>query len=452
MNDTDLKDLVDYPTENLSIELKEWVDMNDKVARAKLARHIAALANYGGGYIVLGFCDDGTVAGNRPPDLDAYNRDTIAAIVKKYLLPVLHCDVTTVEASSGAVYPVIRVPPHRSAPVCAKASGPHDQSGSPQGIVQGNYYLRLPGPESAPITTPDQWQSVIRRCVLAERDFIIDALSDLASPVVRNPSNGADVLRHFHRSTGERFRHVVHRSTELEWPITLTNNFYQLSYRIVCSKDAELAADKFIPLLNRANTELREIVWTGWSMFYPFTRPEIQPVVEPETIDHKDTDVYVTNLVNGRATTATMPDYWRMTRSGIASLVRGYREDRHRERVEPGTTFSPYILIREITEFLGHALIMAKDFPHADRIEFIGSWTGLSGRILVGRDGTTWHFNEQTAKSNGRTIEGTWSIPKLQGAWREIVTALSNRVLILFDRYQVTEQQVNAMATSFRTP
>lgn len=48
---SDLTDLVDYPRETLDIELKDWIDLGDKVAQAKLARHIAALANHGGAAI-----------------------------------------------------------------------------------------------------------------------------------------------------------------------------------------------------------------------------------------------------------------------------------------------------------------------------------------------------------------------------------------------------------------
>jgi len=451
VSESDLNDLVDYPVENLGVELKEWIDLTDGVARAKIARHVAALANHGGGYVVFGFCDDGAVAGNRPVDLAEYNRDTFAGIIKKYLAPTFHCDVLTVSASTGESYPIIRVPSHTSAPICAKASGPQDKNNRPQGIVQGTYYLRQPGPESAPITTPDQWQIVIRRCVLAERDFIVEALSDIAGSTGRSKKDNANVLSQFHRDSRERFRHLAQRSTKLVWSPALAQNFYVLSYRIVSTEETEISADKFIPLLNRVNVALHDIVNTGWSMFYPFTRPEISPRVEPEMIDGQDTDVYVASLINDQMTTSTMPDYWRMTRTGMASLARGYREDRGREPDIAGTRFAPYILIREITELLGHAIIMAQDFPHTYRIEFVGSWTGLSGRTLEGRDQTTWDYYEQTAKSDSRTTTGAWPINALRGSWVEIVTELANRILILFDKYQTTDQQVNSMANSFKT-
>ncbi len=98
---SDLTDLVDYLRETLDIELKDWIDLGDKVAQAKLARHIAALANQGGGYLVFGFRDDESVAPNRPTNLSGYSRDTFGRIVTRYLTPTFQCDVRLVQSSAG---------------------------------------------------------------------------------------------------------------------------------------------------------------------------------------------------------------------------------------------------------------------------------------------------------------------------------------------------------------
>ena len=45
---TDLTDLVDNPREALDIELKQWLDLTDNLAKANIARHLAALCNHGG--------------------------------------------------------------------------------------------------------------------------------------------------------------------------------------------------------------------------------------------------------------------------------------------------------------------------------------------------------------------------------------------------------------------
>lgn len=44
-----LVDLIELGNENLGIEYKSWMDLSERVAAANIARHIAALANFGGG-------------------------------------------------------------------------------------------------------------------------------------------------------------------------------------------------------------------------------------------------------------------------------------------------------------------------------------------------------------------------------------------------------------------
>lgn len=57
MAESELSELVASRSEDLSIEYKAWLDTSDPAARAKLARHIAALCNHGGGYLVFGIYD-----------------------------------------------------------------------------------------------------------------------------------------------------------------------------------------------------------------------------------------------------------------------------------------------------------------------------------------------------------------------------------------------------------
>lgn len=53
----DLSDLLAGTSENLGTEFKAWMDTSNGEVRAKLARHIAALANHGGGYLIFGVDD-----------------------------------------------------------------------------------------------------------------------------------------------------------------------------------------------------------------------------------------------------------------------------------------------------------------------------------------------------------------------------------------------------------
>jgi predicted HTH transcriptional regulator len=54
MPESDLSELVAGRSEDLGVEYKAWMDTSQPHVRAKLARHIAALANDGGGYLIFG--------------------------------------------------------------------------------------------------------------------------------------------------------------------------------------------------------------------------------------------------------------------------------------------------------------------------------------------------------------------------------------------------------------
>src|SRR5690242_3660973 len=92
-----IDELLAEPREALDVEVKEWLDLTDNAHRALVAKEVIALANHGGGYVVVGFEElaDGTFrpAANRPANLDAWSQDSIQGIVAKYLDPTIQCRV-----------------------------------------------------------------------------------------------------------------------------------------------------------------------------------------------------------------------------------------------------------------------------------------------------------------------------------------------------------------------
>src|SRR6266436_4216617 len=101
MEDSDLAALVTAKSEALEVEYKSWIDTSGAETGAKLARHLAALSNHGGGYLIFG-------------------EDAISSIVKRYLDPRFQCRVEWAE-SDGVSYPVVIVPGHGARPVIAIA-------------------------------------------------------------------------------------------------------------------------------------------------------------------------------------------------------------------------------------------------------------------------------------------------------------------------------------------
>ena len=58
-NPADLQPLVETPREDLGAEYKAWLDLSQNDGRATLAKAIIAIANHGGGFVVLGFDEEG---------------------------------------------------------------------------------------------------------------------------------------------------------------------------------------------------------------------------------------------------------------------------------------------------------------------------------------------------------------------------------------------------------
>ena len=241
----ELQELVEVPNETLGVEYKSWLDLNSHEAQADIARHIAAIANHGGGYIVFGF-DDTTLQYVPSPYADKMiDRDVISSIVKKYLEPTFQCDVSFVRSSAGNEHPIVIVPAHGATPICAKANGPMDGK-KIQGIVQGQYYLRKTGPESAPILTAAEWAPVIRRCAMHERASILGALDAALRGAQPAPSSTQDAIRRWHDAAHVGFLKEIANRDGCE---QVAQSHWQLSYSIERSDEQQLSRQSLLQTL-----------------------------------------------------------------------------------------------------------------------------------------------------------------------------------------------------------
>ena len=439
----DLSDLVDNPRETLEIELKSWVELKHPVVRANVARHMAALSNHGGGYLVFGISDDLTIDPDRPLSLGEFNRDTFSAIAKKYLTPAFQCDVTIVNSSTNGEFPIVRVPGHGVVPICTKQNGPHDANGKPQGVRAGVYYIRSPGPESIAISSPQDWSALIRRCTINDRDVLLKDMGHILQGQAAIAPTAEDRLQSWHRDTELRFEKALGIVKNFSWPVSLRDNSYQFSYLISHNDDAIPVGD-LGRVLEEINNEVRDTVWTGWSMFYPFSRLEIRPSVHPEKPDGTGGDLLETNLLGFDA---ALPDFWRISPDGRASLVRGYREDERFEK--PGRWLSPETVLRETAELVRHARAFARRFPSASSVSFRCVWNGLNGRELRDFDPGIYWSPGRIATANQRTVSDEYPVVQLAVSWPKIVSDLGCPILHLFGFTDCSPEFVEGMRNRF---
>lgn len=449
----DLQDLVDQPRETLNVELKSHLDLSENLHKAGLARHICALANSGGGYVVFGFDNDASPVTPEPEARVRYHQDIISSVVATYLSPDLSpeflCEVLFIDSEIGNTHPVIRVPSISTVPICAKKNGPNGKSGKPKGIVAPLVYVRRigpNGPESAAVSRPEDWGRIIRRCTLNDRESL---LKDVAVILRNSPSETpeiADVLESWHLRCETNFRAALDGAGQFSWPVPLDENRYQLTYLILHDSEA-IPIHEMDRILDEINHAVRDTVWTGWSMFYRFTREEIRPKVLPENSDGTGGDVFETNLIGHGRDGWTPPDFWRISPDGRASLIRGYREDVRTEK--PGQILSPETVLRETAELVRHARAFAQYFPSASAVRFRCTWKGLHGREIADMEQGVYWSPGRSASAHERTVEFEFTLAEISANWPKVVAELGCPILHLFGFSDCSPSLVQVMAPSF---
>ena len=188
-------------------------------------------------------------------------------------------------------------------------------------------------------------------------------------------------------------------------------------------------------------------------MFYPFTRPDIAPKLYPENVDGTGGDVLECNLLVDGEFDISLPDYWRLAPDGRVTLVRAYREDRARSATSlqrtSGTWLSPETVVRETTELVTHARLLARYFEAPTRISFRCTWLGLRGRQLADFDPEIYWGHGHIASADRRTTEGEWPVATMGATWTGIVSELCSPVLNLFGFTRCSAEFVEGLAPRF---
>lgn len=351
---------------------------------------------------------------------------------KMYLEPTFQCDVYPITSAAGNEHPVIVVPPHGATPICAKADGPK-LDGKPTGISQGVYYTRKAGPESAPIVTAAEWAPVIRRCALHDRTYVLGAIETaLRGTSATSSVSIEERLKTWHDAAHQAFLKDI---VEYSAPSELAKWHYQFSYAIGRSDDQQLDPAQLREMLRQVNGEVRDLVRTGWSMFYIFNRAGIEPFfnVDPAS-GQGEQDFLECDLLRDTETGSHDSDMWRVAPNGLLTLVRSYWED-HPEinktrRTAPGTWFSPNTLVCSLAEIVRHARSFAERFDAPITVSFRCEWHGLSSRHLADIEGL-WR-DRGAVSGDHRTASGTWPVSTLASDWPKIVADLSAPVARLF--------------------
>ncbi len=371
----DLEPLLSVPRETLTIEYKGWLDIrNDDEHKALLAKAAIALANEGGGYIVIGIRErrPDLISEPRPVQVDRYDQDTVNQIVRRFASLAFHCSLTMLRHPvTGHEHPVISVPGGFGVPVMSKRSSPNNT------IRAHLCYMRKPGPESAPPENQADWERLLARCIRNRRDEMLEAIRAIVEGRGAVTAETAEVRQleaqeAFTGAARSRWQRLV-ADLPSEAAARCPKGRVELDYALIGRFSQPGLAD-LLDMLRSA--ESRHSSWPEFQV--PYDRA-------PRPVD--DTIECWLGAGDPRIREAHTSDFWRASPEGRLFMVRGYLEDSGRwstQSIEPGTMLDVRLPIYRVGECLLHAANLASVLAPDQNVCIMlrSRWYGLLGRRL----------------------------------------------------------------------
>ncbi len=440
-----LADLVERRTEAPAIEYKNFMPLTENVERAKIARHICALANSGGGWLVFGFEDDGSPSDPHPENLSTYSQDAINGISERYLDPQPHCETHWVPSNSGRTYPVVRVPSHGTIPVCAKVDGPH-ANGNPQGIRKGFHYIRAPGPKSIPIDSPETWRELIRRCVLAERGALLASISQLfdGPQTASESASSLDTLL-------ERSLLSWDSIDQLGWPIDLSGHRIAFGFRLIDSSGGPVGA---LPLnvleqaIRSASLASGALIGESTGNFDPGWNSETRAKVT--VID--GLDGYAGRRLSPEGS-YNLPMEWVIREDAVGVEVTGIPEDNPwvQEAVEgrgrtrrwpPGERLAPTFQVDTVAQAVTFVGRLAESYHDAAACDLMVDYRGLEGREIDEPKPGVYFSLRRTSATDERRVKIRVGVAALSAELAGVTASLVGPIFRLFDGWDINSEYV----------
>ncbi len=436
-----LPDLLIDPREALNLEIKNWLDLAaSNEAKATLAKAIIALANHGGGFIILGFAESENCYqedAGRPDTLESYNQDAINGIVQSYCDPSFHCHVQNVPNSDGVLFPIIVVPGGHKVPIRAQRGGPNGHALQHNGI-----YMRKPGPRSEEPRDSRDWDELLSKCMQNRRDEMLDQIRDIVrgSTTLDNATPAENIeqqpaLSEWIEDGYEHWRSITSDLPEYAEQ-RMPFGHYCIAYQLR-GQHREITPTEFSEIVRQS-----EVRHTGWPPFWYPTTQELAPYMLDNAIQCW-LGAESTSFFGG--IDAAHSDFWRIHPTGRAFLLRGYQEDGvdaqtpAGRQVQPGTVFDINLPIWRIGETLLHAnQLSSLLFDGPTTIEFVATYKGLSGRTLTSIDNRRLMRGNRVARQDKITVRTSVETQAIDSNLPEIVHPLISPLYALFDFFELS--------------
>ncbi len=437
---SDLLPLITEPREDLAVEYKAWLDLGEENGKAALAKACMALANHGGGFLVLGFDEDGDSLNSvaKPAEVGEITQDAVNSIVRRYADPPFHCQLRLISHPETSVaHPIVSVPSDQSVPVICK----RDCHGT---LQQHRCYVRKPGPISEEPKTAEEWRILFRRCAQANREEMLSAIrSILEGRAEADPPEARSIQEFgkFRTTSFERWKALTKDLTPTS-PERFPNGYYELSVHFVDATPADN-----VTILKQRLSQAQRIKLTGWTPFLEMEKEGWRPY---PLNDHIEAWIGPQSE-EGIPREPQFSDYWRASRKGQLYTIRGYAEDslEDRRRLSPGSVIDITLPVWRVGEILYFAARLLDQFEDAGAVLVNCRFTGLTGRTI-----TSLNFRRMASSRPclSDEVETTANITaqQLRENVAEVVHQLLSPIYEAFDFHTLSRTLVEEELNSLR--
>lgn len=430
----ELVNLLEFPNETLTVEFKSWLTLDDNRNKAKLAKAAIALANHGGGIIVLGMRennDDGAALVSQPvPDgLGRYSQDEVNSAINRYADPRIHCDLLfAVHPVSQIEHAFVCVPGGLTVPVMSRR-------GSDGIIADRGCYIRKPGPLSEQPRTVEDWRDLIERCVSARREDMLDAIR----LIVQGHSGTAvdenlrNELSDFVLEAQQRWRVLIDPLPQDD-AARMQHGHSEIAVDILNVDRAATLAE-----LRRRLDDADRIKLTGWGPFVSLRGEALTPYIFDEFVE-----TWLGNPEGGiHNRTPSYCDFWRAHPVGRLYVQRAYLEDEI-EQITAGTRIEITYPIRRVGEAMLYVARLARSFDDNPNIFARVRYTELRNRVLTSINRTHLMFDDRICRDDEATIETTATAREIDENTAEILHPM---LVPMYERFSFFELPMSLVVT-----
>lgn len=370
--------LLRYPGEAPEVDYKAAMAFGKNDFSHKLIKQIIALANGGGGTLVIGFKEDSSKRLAPDPDMTdliaaSYDVTKVSGAVTSHVRGSTPVPLRIYQQVEGSVtYPIIEVQEFDTVPYFC-AVDKYDDNGRPI-LKQGALYIRTSRASSEELATPEDWNRLLDLAVTRRQDDLLGRFGDLLRQFgLTAQARGADQTEFrdlFEAWVTEQKSHAERHAREGHRELP---GYYLFAYQ---PEGGQQSLNNDYALLKAA--EAAERPNTGWPI-------GLIPYNFRNSADRKFTEENGLTVIVGQNDVDHF-DYWHLQRDGAFFILRIMDEDSPRwGQRRSGTVLFASTTVWRIAEAVDHciALYRALDLPGTTRLWFAAEYGGLQGRQLT---------------------------------------------------------------------